>query len=294
MVRVPLERLLQEQPLYCVDGRKPACVIAAPGGNAGEFLLLLGALEQYTGAAVKREEVHRLFGAYLDRFGRFYMHTDRHALAHLQEALQHAPPAAPLIDRPASTEAVEAMIRWPPEAAVPLLLELLAQPAHVGCGHLRLLLQHEAEYGVRPALAAHFFEAFFQALWRGDPRPTYDVLAGEHAERAVVNVLNAPGDGDEAPALLHCPRYREMQVFVHHPQALTFLRAQHARFLAESPLTPLTPADETAFTRGLQRLAARQLEATLRHLASGLPIFQVQPTPSGFAVREICPAAVSV
>jgi hypothetical protein len=40
------------------------------------------------------------------------------------------------------------------------LLELLADPAYLGCGHLRLLIQHPDQYRVRPQLTQWFISTY--------------------------------------------------------------------------------------------------------------------------------------
>ena len=63
-------------------------MIGTPGGDAGEFLLVLAALEQATGTVLDEETVLRTLLANLDNFGVFYMHTDGHAFDTLTESLR--------------------------------------------------------------------------------------------------------------------------------------------------------------------------------------------------------------
>jgi hypothetical protein len=42
---VPLSALKAGEYLSCIDGRHDECVVAAPGGDLGEFILLMTALE---------------------------------------------------------------------------------------------------------------------------------------------------------------------------------------------------------------------------------------------------------
>ena len=62
--------------LSCVDGRDDSGVVGTPGGDAGEFLLALSALERITGHELDDVVVGKLLRRRLDVFGRFYLHTD--------------------------------------------------------------------------------------------------------------------------------------------------------------------------------------------------------------------------
>ncbi len=275
----PLSGLLAEQALHCVDGRNPTCVVSTPGGNAGVFLLMLAALEATMKRPLSASGVDRLFHAYLDRFGHFYMHTDRLALEALEATLAAHPGISALC---CPYDAVEDLIFHPSIGQRESLLRLLIHPEHVGCGHLRLMMLHGEEYGVRPELPKYFFAAFFNALWRGDRRVIYDVLASDHRERAVVNVTSAGAD-EEGTLPRHCPLYEDLQVFLHFPQALTYLLHRHEAFFKEQGVLT-EPAAET-FASVQARLAERHLRATLRRLAPGLPVFNVIFDEGGFTVE---------
>ena len=131
-------------------------------------------------------EVDALLDAYLDAFGRFYIHSDREALHLLGEHLRADSRFAPLLaaDDP---DAVERLVRRPPRALERPLLERLDDPEHVGCGHLRSTLLHPEEYGARRELTEALLRAVFVRLWRGDAID-FVVLEGEHREVAVLTV----------------------------------------------------------------------------------------------------------
>lgn len=260
----------------CVDGRDEAAVFGTPGGDAGELLLTLAVKERF-GEVLDDHRIDLLLDAYLDAFGSFYIHTDRHALEHLRQALLADPRFAaerPLLEDVAATERY---LRAPPVALREALLGHLVDPANVGCGHLRLILQHPDEYGVRDGLAAAFLRAVFRARWRGAAAIDYVVLAGEHHEGAVIRVAQ---DGEvepftRVPAI--APHRGASQVFVAHPQVARFCREQNARFLLQRDEWLRSHGiDEAAFLRAQAELADRQLAATLGHLAPGLPHFEAR------------------
>ncbi len=276
--------LLADAMESCVDGRGDSGIIGTPGGNAGEFLLSLASLEQVTGELFDADHVLPFFEAYLGSFGRFYMHGDTHALAHLPgELLDRAEPA------PTEAHRLGNLLRQPPSELRGRLLEELVKPEHIGCGHLRLMLTRPDDYGVRPELTLAFMRAFFHALWAGAP-VEYVVLDGNHQEGAVVNIV-VPGDiSKETPIPTITPQVRGKQMFVNHPQAASFLRGELAQ-----GIDALTSAeiDPQAFHVAMGELAQRQLGHTLSALASGLPLFEVRFSNSDAAPEVIEAGAVN-
>ena len=71
----------------CVDGRDAGAVLGTPGGDAGEYLVHLACIERVTGAELGGAELQQMFDRFLLHFGRFYMHTDRHAVDNLAATL---------------------------------------------------------------------------------------------------------------------------------------------------------------------------------------------------------------
>ncbi|MEZ4410305.1 MAG: hypothetical protein R3A52_28070 [Polyangiales bacterium] len=75
--------LLGASGASCIDGRADTPVLGTPGGDAGELALSLSALEQELGRPLRAEWIASLFDRYVESFGRFYVHTDRHTLRRL-------------------------------------------------------------------------------------------------------------------------------------------------------------------------------------------------------------------
>lgn len=270
--------LLADAMESCVDGRGDIGIIGTPGGNAGEFLLSLAALEQVSGERFVPEQVDHFFEAYLQAFGRFYMHGDTHALGQLP---------SDLLDRaqPAENDArrLESFLRQPPPEVRERLLEELLRPQHIGCGHVKLMLTRPDEYGVRPELTLAFLRAFFRALWSGGS-VDYVVLDGDHQEGAVVNVVVDGEVNRDTPVPTITPRVQGQQMFVNHPQAASFLRGQSAHRVNAFPLVKVDPE---SFHTAMNELAQRQLGHTLAALASGLPLFEVR-----FKSRDAAPEVI--
>lgn len=263
---VPAEELLADTMESCVDGRGELGIVGTPGGNAGEFLLALATLERISGQPFPLDQLEVFFHKYLDRFGKFYMHGDTHALARMPaEIWEQASPAE------SQARTMGDFLRTPPAVLQPRLLEELIKPDHIGCGHLKLMLTRPEDYGVRPELTLEFMRVFFTALWQGKPLD-YVVLEGNHQEGAVVNVTISGDVQRQTLIPTITPQVGGQQVFVNHPQAAAFLRWELA-----SGIDSLTPCklDRQAFFEAMGDLANQQLGHTLQALAKGLPVFEV-------------------
>ena len=271
-----LARVLVDGTLSCVDGREPGQVLGTPGGDAGELLVALATVEQLADAPIEDDELVRILDRYLAHFGRFYMHTDSHAIDHLGAALAQDPAFAGLdLSAPGATDA---LVRAPGDHAAALLPHLIA-PDNVGCGHLKLILKHPDDYGVRQGLAQQFIAAVFRALWAGADIH-YVVLQGDHAEGAVVQITAGKGMLAHSRVPTVAPCHGESQIFVAHPEVVGWLRSQIAHFLvAEQPVVKDVDPDD--LTDAIQDLAGVQLGETLGHLAKGKPVYEARVTESG-------------
>lgn len=268
----------------CVDGRDDHAVIGTPGGDAGELLAGLATLEKVMGEELSDERVNELFNGYVEAFGHFYMHTDDHALEALGKTLRGKPgfEGVPL----KGLDEVEDLVRHPPKARQAALLPVLAEAAHIGCGHIRLVRLHPEEYAVRPGLVVAFFRAFFKRLWTGDERLEYVILEGEHEEGAVVNIVLDREVHPYTEIPMVAPKHQGQEMFVNHPQVASFIRSQNAAFLLEK-LPIDRKVDAGGFVSELNTLAARQLKSTVNYLAADLPVFEVSFHDKAFELRRL-------
>ncbi|NOY93627.1 MAG: rhodanese-like domain-containing protein [Deltaproteobacteria bacterium] len=272
---VKLAAVLLHAHRSCVDGRGDMGVIGTPGGDVGELVLALHALERFLGCRLEPETVDALVERVADAMGNLYMHTDTQARDRL---------IATLMDDPRlSTSGVEGPLAWwrwlaaPPEHLRPLVLEHLLTAEHVGCGHLRLMLEHREDYGVRPDLVREVISAFTNLRWRGAAQLELVVLPGGHDEAAVLDV-HVEGDLHGTSAIpLIAPRCAEGQMFVNHPQVAAYVRHELAAVLSEqTDLVAIAPPDRVSLGEIIDLLGEEQVQVTLGFLARGLPIFDVQ------------------
>ena len=271
---VKLAAFLLHGKRSCVDGRDDKGVIGTPGGDAGELMLALSAAEAVRGAPLSDDDVLRIFVDHIDTFGRFYMHSDMHAMNTLiLEGLRKDPRVIPYIEdvrEPAQWRAFHAS---PPKEIREALLEHLVKPEHMGCGHLRFVLT-QGSYGVRPDLARAVLRAFHRVRWAGAPEVEWVVLGGEHVEGAVIEVTIDGELHSYTRIPLVSPQVDGLQMFVSHPQVTAHLRRETASFLSEIGAIPREQE-----SRLLDEITARgdaQLSDTLGRLARGLPVFRLR------------------
>ena len=264
--------LLLQSSASCVDGRDEAAVMGTPGGDAGELLLALATIEELTGEELDLERITTVFEHYVDAFGRLYFHTDDHAREHLVEHLRHDADFAGIED-------FDAMLRHPPMRLRPKISEAYIDPNNVGCGHLKLVLLHSEEYGVRLELAELFLQVLHRERWASPELVDYVVLHGSHEEDAILTVHHH-GDADvhaftNVPAIP--PHVGGRTFFIHHPLVARFLRAQHADFLMnELDMLRAHGVDAEHFELALERNAQTQLGLTVGYLAPTLPVFDIR------------------
>lgn len=261
----------------CVDGRDDHGVIGTPGGDAGEFLLALASVERVTGREFPAEGLPAVLRTYLDTFGHFYIHSDTLAGNALIRSMRADPELGPRLPPTSSTpQDWRAWLTAPPEDQRERVLDHLVIPGNLGCGHLRLMLQHPERYLVRRPLIEAFLRAYFRMRWGGVVELEFVTLGGGHQEGAVVNIRVDSGVWSFTRVPLISPACGSTQMFVNHPQVADFLREQAARFFTIHP--EVLPVGEEHFgmlMKDMRRVAAKQLAATLSVLAKGLPIFDV-------------------
>lgn len=272
-----LAALLVHGRLSCVDGRDATGVLGTPGGDAGEFILALAALEQVTARAVEPEIIARLLARRVEVFGRFYIHSDVHASNALIKSMR----ADRRLD--AALAQVYEPLEWrrffaaPPDEARPLVLDHSLRAEHQGCGHLRSMAQNPAAYGVRDGLVWDVIGALYKNRWSGALDIEVNVLPGGHAEGGVLQVVLEEGVTAFSRIPLVEPLAAGTQLFISHPQVADYLRKQQTHFLAmQRDLLDLPHGQAQDVERVMAELGARQTAQTLGALAKGLPVFEAR------------------
>lgn len=272
-----LAALLVHGRLSCVDGRDPTGVLGTAGGDAGEFVLALAAVEHVTARPLSPEVIAALLARRIEVFGRFYVHSDIHAGNSLIKSMR----ADPRLD--AALANVYEPLEWrrffaaPPPEVRSVVLEHSLRPEHQGCGHLRTMAQNPAGYGVRAGLVWDVLRAIYAHRWSGSIDVEVHMLPGGHAEGGVLVVQLEEGVSPFSRIPLVSPLAEGTQLFVSHPQVADFLRKQQTHFLAmQRDLLDLPFGQAQDVERVIAELGARQTSHTLSVLAKGLPVFEAR------------------
>jgi|APLak6261682754_1056148.scaffolds.fasta_scaffold03705_2 rhodanese-related sulfurtransferase len=271
--------------MSCVDGRDHVAVVGSPGGDAGELILALAAAEQVGGFRLGDAAIAELLQRRVEAFGRFAFHTDTDAGSRLCAAVRADPRMAAAVAGLPDPVLFRTFFADPPEAVRDALSDLMSQPEHVGCGHLRMTIQQAARWGVREGLTQQLLRAASRLRWEGAQELEITPLPGVHSEGAVINVHVAEELDAFSRVPLVAPSIAGRQMFVNHPHVARFLRKQLARWISQQE--DLCPrVDVGALFELMETLHQTQLEATLGELAAGLPVFDVTVHPDGRAVVE--------
>ena len=248
---------VKSAPFACVDGRSANGELHAHGGDFGEFLLALTIYEQMLQKQLSQAETTYLFGKWLGEGASFAMCTDDAAVAQLASAVSYKYP----LD----------LARPPEEHAASLMLRVIA-PEFQGDGHTKWLLQHPDTYAVRRVLAEQLIRSFFGVLWNEfhplRPKLKLHVMAGPHAERAIVKVHGSHWCWAEqglAPAI---PAKTKLgSVFLYNVEAVTHRRSDLVSFFS-SQVTPVVEPGEMAAR--MRALGDGQAHLTEKAQAGGL------------------------
>eukprot|EP00741_Cyanophora_paradoxa_P006705 tig00001033_g6486.t1 len=143
----------------CIDGRSQKAVLGTPGGSFSEFLLALAGHLRAGLVLPDEDTMQALLDAYAAQYAtpfyrQVYMHSDAAAVKALAAKL-----GVSSLDLAA-----------PPAALRARVLAHVADPAYIGCEHLRLTLQKPEVYGIDAKTAQWAVRAFFRALWADTAR----------------------------------------------------------------------------------------------------------------------------
>ena len=169
-----------------MDGRARYGILGTPGGDLGEFILALAAMEELIKPkTLSEEDVYQYFEEFLEHMANegkhlFYHGTDEAALGRLAAAAEVGDPLSPATDD-----------------EVQKLIEYSVDPRHVGCRHLRMMIEHPLEYKVAAPVVEGAIKAFYKVYFDSNhpsrPRLLHVVLQGQHTETAVIVVNRVAG-----------------------------------------------------------------------------------------------------
>jgi hypothetical protein len=238
-------------------------------------------VEERSASRLSFDLVHELFRCYLDRFGSFYLHSDSSAVGHLISALARED----AVHCEKWPESPRMNLQDPPAMVHDTVLEMAVLPEHMGCGHLRLILENPDDYRIRSGLLQDMIRAFFATRWSGDTRAVFDVLVGDHAESHVLNVRTRLKEGARTQVWQIPPSDGTRQIFVHHPDVVEHLLAAQSQFLVEQTLAETEEIQ--AMTDWQGQLYRTQVGLTILALAPDLPVFEANVEEDGLAIHDV-------
>jgi rhodanese-related sulfurtransferase len=283
-----LAALLINGRVSCVDGRDDSGVIGTPGGDGGEMVLALVALERLLDKPLDFATIDTLLTRRIDAFGRFYMHTDVAAANTLIASLRSDPRFNAALEQVNDTPHWREFFMTPPADLRSALLEHTMQADHIGCGHIKLMIKRSSDYGLRTQLVLDFLKSFFTNRWAGNPELELAPLPGGHAEGAVLNARLTRGVFAFSSIPLISPSLGGRQAFVNHPDVMAFLRRQLAEWIVlQDDVVRLPAGAAQKLATEMDAIAAVGTGNTLGALAKGLPIYDVEFGNRGITVRAV-------
>eukprot|EP01006_Ploeotia_vitrea_P035056 TRINITY_DN65833_c1_g1_i1.p1 TRINITY_DN65833_c1_g1~~TRINITY_DN65833_c1_g1_i1.p1 ORF type:complete len:438 (-),score=187.48 TRINITY_DN65833_c1_g1_i1:180-1430(-) len=295
--------------LSCIDGRTNYAALGTPGGDLGEFILGLCAIESRRAPSewFSEEQVNMYVLDYLGTREKFYMHTDSQWVQRWNNA-SNLPDALH------------------PKSKEERLRALKFAPAFQGCTHINKMLKEPSAYQCRTLLVEHVIRSVLGVyIDQGHElrsRIEYVVLEGyTHEEGAFIDVMSpvrSPYTYNEPPppwaprdALNHytdgsinqpdrakrgadgkvldaregCAYHAPLvvpllnprdQLAIYHPRAVYESRANLARYLTEKEKKD--PAWELQLFKDMVRIGNTHLKLTKQYLYSSIPTYLVRFT----------------
>lgn len=273
--------LLKSKYDACVDGRENKPIIGNPGGDIARLVEAIIAINEVTGRKFPPLEIESLFLWYLDHFGKFYMHTDDHAMEKLRVKLASDPRI--MINFEDVDSLHDFIIKLPTDFRQPLhLTRYLIDPEYVGCGHLKLMSLHPNRYLASIKVLRSLMMSFFDTMWYGQEdykrKIYYPMLRGSHEERAVLVVkVDEDRINDDTWIPMVRPSDGIVSMFVEHPQVKEYLALKIVQEIAHEWMDRklLDSNEQAALYETIRTLQDEGLRETVSALASGLPMYTV-------------------
>lgn len=215
------------------------------GGDLGEFLIVLAAIEAQTNQNFTDSQVLHKFKRYLTVMSKdkFYFDTDLDAIANLKKAC-----SCPQLN-----------IADPPDSKKPLLRNSTHESASQGNELFKKLLEDSTKYNVRRELVVAAIDAFFEVMWqKADPlhrRIRFVLLKGPLAPKGFVLVKTPGYCNAQLLAPLISPELCQKQMGVYHGDAAVLLRTEIAGVLLFK-----APEDKNGVVLKANELAAEWLK----------------------------------
>lgn len=216
-------------PLSHVDGRSSNPVMSVVGADAGQFLLLLGSLEDILDRPLNDMQVASMLSDFIliSPKAKFNFQTDTLALNRLCRTMKFCFP--------------EYRIDRPPVNMIMALRKELLKSENQGCAFFAHILANPKDYGIRQGLTESFLTAFYNLLW-GFPinklgtqamaiihsRINLVVLEGAHTERGMLQIRTSECSPNYIPMLV--PEIDGISLFLEYPNVAEYNLIKLAEF----------------------------------------------------------------
>jgi len=240
------------------DSRGQDRQLGTLGGDLGEFLLVLAALEDSKGTELSESQVMTMFRQYLTVMSKdkFFFDTDVNAIKNYK-AICGCP---------------QLNIADPPDSKKAILLNATHEAASHGDELFGQLLTEGADqtYGIRTKLVHHVLHAFFNTMWdKSDVlhrRIKFVLVKGNSDPKGFVMIKTPGYCNAQLLAPMISPELCSKQMGIYHGDAAVLLRTEIAGVV-------VVPEDKNAVVRRANEIASNALSTMLASHAE--PIYTV-------------------
>lgn len=259
------------QTFYCKDSRGEEANFGAAGGDFGEFLLACSEFaKRASSGAGKKVDSKALLAEWISlkctAKRPFYLHTDQAALNRVFEHMKPSPPSTTELRQLSAQEQaafMEALCHGP--------------SAFHGCGHLRLIHEQPANFGIDKSLLNELLSAFFEHVWQGNASVLLKVYQCDLEGSAVV-IVDGPLEKTDSPVGIQRLRNGH-QCFILNQHAVSVFRKQHLTpfFVQKMAAGGGGREDvEEDFFQALERRGWENAMRTAEALAAGKPVYHLK------------------
>jgi hypothetical protein len=232
-----------------IDSRGQERQLGTLGGDLGEFLIVLAAVEAQTGKVFTKGQVLQQFKIYLTVMSRekFFFAVDADGIEFLKQAC-----GCPQLN-----------IADPPDSKKDILRNATHEAGAHGDELFKKILSKPESFGaVRTELVAHVLDAFFDVMWKkSDPlhrRIKFVLLKGPMASKGFVMIKTPGYCNAQLLAPMLSPELCGKQMGIYHGDAAVLLRTEIAGVVLIK-----TPEDKNAVVVKANELASSFLTAVL-------------------------------
>jgi len=228
------------------------------GGDLGEFLLVLAAIEAQTGQTFSSAQVLHKLKVYLTVMSKdkFYFSTDASAINYFKTKC-----GCPQLN-----------IADPPDSKKEILRNATHDVAGQGDEFFRKLLTDPKPFDIRRELVESVIDAFFNVMWlKSDPlhrHVKFVLLKGDLNSKGFIMVKTPGYCNAQLLAPMISPELCSKQMGIYHGDAAVLLRTEIAGILLSK-----NPEDKNAVVRKANELASTALSTVLADHAE--PVYTV-------------------